>query len=114
VGLLGGFLVQAVLVGLGGIIPTTLQLSMYRIFDDEYTYIQIPNWGWTLAAVWDRDLPFAIDQDVLAACLLIAAIPILIINLGVAAKEVAQTRQAAPLRVLKDDASHDGASLHTG
>jgi hypothetical protein len=53
-----GFLIQAVVAGLGGVIPATVQFALFRIFGDDYTLLQIPNWGWTLAELADSDYFF--------------------------------------------------------
>jgi len=101
-----GLLVQAVVAGLGGLIPTTVQLSMFRIFGDDYTWLQIPNWIWTLGDMANDDSyrysPVDAMQRVMI--LVIVAVPMLIANLAAAAREVAATRIAVPQRVLEEEA----------
>jgi hypothetical protein len=100
-----GLLIQAVVAGLGGLIPATLQLSFYRIFGDDYTFLQIPNWIWTLAELMDNGMYRYTNIDGVTTVIIlgIVATPLLIANLAVAAREVAATRIAAPQRVIEEE-----------
>jgi len=106
-----GFLIQAIVISLGSIIPATLQLAMFRIFGDDYTPLQWPNWFWTLLELGEQNSYSVTYIDSVSALLALAlvAVPMMLVNLAVAAKEVAATRIAAPVRVMEEELEKSGA-----
>ncbi len=103
-GPMAGLMVQCLLASGGILMPMTFQLSMYRIFSDDYTMLQMPNWGWSLVELFDN---WQAPSSSLAAVTLVVPIAgavVFVLNLFAAAREVAQTRLATPQRVLDDSA----------
>ncbi len=100
-GPLGSFVITVVLAILGCLVPMIFQLLFWRVFSDDYTVLQAPNWMWTLVE--------AVDQrgrsDVFSTMLIMVAISfiILAVNLIVGAREVNQHRESLPERVHEED-----------
>lgn len=100
-GLLLPFLVHNLLLFLGAALPTFLQAWLYGFDDfDDYTFLQIPNWMWTLIEAGDGDIWATPGAPVVV---LVGAAAIFLVNMIVAAKEVEEVRQEEPERVRQDD-----------
>jgi hypothetical protein len=100
-GLLLPFLIHIILALLGAAIPTFLQAWWlgFANFDD-YTALQAPNWFWTLIEAGDGDI---LADPAAPILVMLAAGGIFLINLIFAAREVEQTRQETPERVVQDE-----------
>ena len=104
-GMLSVFVFYLLLVVMGVALPFSLQGLMQWLFNYgftafEYSPLQISNWWWTLYEIWmDR----AVINDGSIWFLMFVACAVFLLNFLLAAKEVEQTRLAAPNRVLQDE-----------
>lgn len=99
------FLFQVAIIAFGALIPTVLQFLVLD-FSNTYTELQATNWLWTLAECLDDDLPHEIIAGVPLVTVIVTAgaAVIFFTNVVLASREVEQVRQAAPERVLQDEA----------
>jgi hypothetical protein len=105
-GMLGTFVSYILLLVMGIFLPLSLQsfinwMFEYNFGNFEYTMLQLPNWFWTLLEIGENRL---VISDGSIWILMIAACIVFLLNFVLAAKEVEQTRIAAPIRVLQDEA----------
>jgi hypothetical protein len=104
-GMLGVFVAYILLLVMGIFLPLSVQSLVnwatdYTFGDFEYTMMQLPNWFWTLIEIGDNKL--VISEGSIWLLLITAGI-VFLLNFVLAAKEVEQTRIAAPTRVLEDE-----------
>ncbi|QDU92756.1 ABC transporter permease [Lignipirellula cremea] len=90
-GAVGPFLASAIL-------PAIFDLNVASY---EYDMMQLPNWLWTIIEVHDESLS---AQSVIVGLVLLGGGLAFLVQLALAAREVEATRQAAPQRVLEDEA----------
>ncbi|MDX1948124.1 MAG: hypothetical protein SFU86_22230 [Pirellulaceae bacterium] len=111
--LLAAFLLQLILVLMGALVPFLLQIVLGYLTNTpwEYSWLQLPNWAWTLSEIggWRRSAVGFWEVTIIAGC----GLAIFLANLIVAAREVEFVRQQAPRRVLEDDAALHPAALKT-
>jgi|GEM_PF-254795 len=104
-GMLSVFVFYLLLVVMGVLLPFSLQGLMQWLFNYgfstfEYSPLQISNWWWTLIEIgMDR----SVTSDGTIWVLIFVALAVFVLNFILAAKEVEQTRLAAPNRVLQDE-----------
>jgi hypothetical protein len=94
-------IVHALLLAVGAVVPFFVQswLLGFQGMDD-YTPLQIPNWFWTLMETGEGNSPAVMTAVIPVVGM---AMLMLLVNLAVAAREVEQVRQEAPVRVQLDD-----------
>jgi hypothetical protein len=103
-GMLATFLCNLILMTCGILGPLLLQamISWMAGSSFDYTYLQLPNWIWTLVEV-GRSGTFVAGPA--AATIGSTGLVLFLINLVLAAHEVEYVRLAAPQRVLEDEAA---------
>jgi hypothetical protein len=104
-GMLGTFVSYVLLLVMGIFLPLSLQSLISWMYDYnfgnfEYTMLQLPNWFWTLMEIGDQKM---VITDGSIWILMISGGITFFLNFVLAAKEVEQTRIAAPTRVLQDE-----------
>ncbi len=101
-GLAMAFVIQVFLAAMGAILPFLVQLTALGVsLADEYTLLQTPNWAWTLYAIVDNDL---MGRDLVVYLIVpTTAAAVFLVNLILAAREVAAEREQTPQRVLEDE-----------
>jgi hypothetical protein len=95
-------LVNLLLLMLGCGIPWVIQVSNPATRNLGFTLLQTTNAVWTIWECCTRSLPA--DYTVLAIVLPVAALGVLLINLPLLSRELAQVRVARPGRVQEEDA----------
>lgn len=100
-GLLLPFLLTVIMVILGAVLPLFLQAWMVGFNSLDYSLLQATNWAWTLVEAVDGDL--LVKAFPVPILIVLAAGAVFLVNLGVAAKEVEETRAATPQRVVEDE-----------
>lgn len=101
------FLLQIVLLMAGSFAPWAIQMATPSLRTEEYTLLQATNPFWTLYHAADHG---TIDEMIPVACLLaLAAGAFFTLNLPAIAREVAETRIAAPQRVQEEDDAAEAA-----
>ncbi len=101
IGLFRGVLVQAVLLVLGTLVPIVVQMSLAWYHD--YTVLQASNPFWSLNEASEVEL-FSSPAEITISFLLVAACAaaVLVLNLLANRRELAQSPEAIPQRVLED------------
>jgi hypothetical protein len=102
-GVVVALLVQALVASLGVILPMLLQALVYWNQPGmDYTWLQVPNWGWTMVEAADRR---SFVGSHLGHILVVyaAATAMFLVNVVLAAQELRQLRLPTPQRVLEDD-----------
>lgn len=104
-GMLSVFVFYLLLIVMGALLPFSLQGLALWLFDYgftafEYSPLQLSNWCWTLYEIGNNR---AAATDGTVWILVFAAAAVFLLNFILAAKEVEQTRLAAPNRVLQDE-----------
>lgn len=94
-------MIQSLIVVLGVLLPVLLHsIAYWNQPGFRYTWLQIPNWGLTIATAVDR--PGGVTPGVPLA-VHATAVAVFVLNLILAAKEVHQLRETTPERVLEDE-----------
>jgi hypothetical protein len=81
------------------LVPLSIQSFSRNLVLAGYTWLQIPNWGWTIVEAVDRGLPFPEVPYVLGGM----AIIVFLINLVLTAREIEVVRHETPIRVKRED-----------
>ncbi len=102
-GPLGSLVITITLLVFGTILPTICQLLAWRVFGDDYTMLQAPNWAWSLAA----SLNSRSADSVAGTGIVMAGVSIVLLltHLMIAAKQVGQHHMSAPKRVREEEES---------
>ncbi len=101
-GLAMAFVIQVFVAAMGTILPFLVQLSALGVrFADEYTLIQTSNWAWTMYAILDKDI-VGVDYFVYVIVPVFAGV-VFVVNMILAAREVAAEREQTPQRVVEDE-----------
>lgn len=101
-GPLGSFVVTVTLLVFGAVLPSAAQLLAYRVFGDDYTILQAPNWMWSLMEAARPDVAEIIGTTIIVGG---AAAVIMLTNLLATAREINQYHVAAPRRVREEEAA---------
>lgn len=101
-GLAMSFVINLFLAAMGAIVPFLVQLTLLGVtMAEEYTLLQATNWVWTITAILDDKL---MGEDLAVYVIVPAAAAfIFLVNLILAAREVAAEREQTPQRVLEDE-----------
>ncbi len=98
------FLLQVVLITFGTLIPIVVQFMLLEV--NGYTPLQLTNPFWTMAEILDRRFSSATFKiATILTCLSVAGITMMVVNFFSTIREIEQTRQLAPQRVLEEDAA---------
>jgi hypothetical protein len=101
-GLAMAFVIQLFIAAMGAILPFLVQLTtLGAALADEYTLIQAPNWAWTMYAIADDSLT-GVDLAVYAIVPGVAFV-VFLMNMALAAREIAAERIQTPERVIEDE-----------
>lgn len=91
--------VVAIFVGMAAcLIPLMVGIAMDSNLVPSYTPIQAPNWIWTYIECMDHDV-----HPEIIIIVVTYAVPIFVVNVLLAYREIAATRTAVPTRVLEEN-----------
>jgi hypothetical protein len=99
------FLCHILALTFGVLIPLFVQgaIAGWNYSDFDYTPLQLPNWVWTMGEALERG---AGTTALFAATIVVpVGMVIFFVNFALAAREIQHVRQAAPVRVIEDEAA---------